>query len=252
MRRRTGTMIIIQRCVEGLLVTADKRSVVQHSSIEDVVDDTFVKIRLPGINFGFCTAGTTELFDLKSGDVKFSVEGCLLSYLKGRDSFVTSDIPDLNNHLVTYFEEFLVNTPQKSWPEVRREDDPPSLFKIVLFYFDERPRINQFEMVYDGSSSIGIADHELVTGLSCVGGQRTMRRLIEGDDKEFDPYRNELGIPRVNSGPTRSVTECTAFARRLIEIASEHEYPNGKSTISPTSDGVLLTNDGRLERNFLP
>lgn len=250
MLRRTGTMIVIQRCVEGLLITADKRAVDRYPCLENRVDDTVEKIRLLGGSIGFCAAGTAEFFDVKSREVKFSVEKCVSSFLRDRTSLTESDLGDVPQYMDEKLKEFLVSSPLNLLNESDYGAGSSRLFNFVLFYFDQLPRIHQFEMHFDEIGKFGTVTRELSGIIDFVGGQRTMKRLFEGNDSEFDHHRTQLDVVRVRMGATRTAKECTAFAERAIEIASEYEYSNELSTISTTSDSVLLTNDGRIEKNF--
>lgn len=136
------------------------------------------------------------------------------------------------------------------WPETRMVDGEPVLFEIVLFFVDSgRIRTLDYQFLYrkeDGFVGSQLKDYSGFSGP--FGGGKTCYRLCidTGADEEFESYRAEAIIAEYRAvfGPRPPLIEADVardYAKRLIEVASQHEYGSVLSTISPTSDCAVLS-----------
>jgi hypothetical protein len=187
----------------------------------------------------FCVAATGRNY------LTFDADQTAREFWQGKTPTRAPTLSEFQRYMVERIKAYFRGIRWDFWPDTRMVGGELVLFDIVLFFVDSgRVRALDYQFLYRKED--GFAGSQLNFS-ALFGGDKTCCRLCRDTepDDEFEAYRAEAIIAECRSvfgaGPPLIDTAIAReYAKRLVEIASRHEYASALSTVSPTSDCALL------------
>jgi hypothetical protein len=247
---RYGTMVVVIQTKDGLLICADKRRVEKNPVRGDTFVDDVVKIFEIDPKAGFFSMGATSFCIAETGETTFDADQTAREFWPGRAPTNAPTLAEFQRYMIEAMKAYFRRVHRDFWPHTRMVDGEPVLFDMVLFFVDAgRIRTLDYQFLYrkeDGFVGSQLKDYSGFSGP--FGGGKTCYRLCVDTEpvEEFEAYRAEAIIAQCRAvfGPRPPLIDTNVareYAKRLIEIASQHEYGSALSTISPASDCALLS-----------
>jgi hypothetical protein len=247
---RHGTMVVVVQTKDGLLVRADKRRVEKNPVRGDTFVDDVVKILEIPSKAGFFSMGATSFCIAETGETIFDADQTAREFWQRKTPTNAPELAEFQRYMIEAMKAYFRRVRWDFWPDTRMVDGEPVLFDIVLFFVHSgRIMTLDYQFLYrkeDGFVGSQLKDYSGFSGP--FGGGKTCHRLCISTepDEEFEAYREEAIIAECRAvfGPKPPLIDtdiAREYAKRLIEIASQHEYGSALSTISPTSDCALLS-----------